>query len=91
MQLVGATNWTIRWPFVLEGILSGFFGALAGIALLWGAYRSFVPRVALNLPFVPFRLDAIDVQRLAIELIIVGAVVGMLASALSVGRYLKAA
>jgi len=31
MKLVGATNWFIRWPFILEGIFEGFVGALVGI------------------------------------------------------------
>jgi cell division transport system permease protein len=34
MKLVGATDWFIRWPFLLEGVLMGAFGGLAAIALL---------------------------------------------------------
>jgi len=37
MRLVGATNWFIRWPFVIEGVVVGFFGAAAAVALLWAA------------------------------------------------------
>src|SRR5450759_3389022 len=32
MKLVGATNWFIRWPFMFEGVMEGFFGALVGIS-----------------------------------------------------------
>jgi cell division transport system permease protein len=35
MKLVGATNWFIRWPFVIEGIICGLVGALLSVALLW--------------------------------------------------------
>src|SRR5207244_7328803 len=35
MRLVGATNWFIRWPFVIEGLVVGFFGAAAAVVLLW--------------------------------------------------------
>jgi cell division transport system permease protein len=35
MRLVGATNWFIRWPFVVEGILVGLMGALIAIGILW--------------------------------------------------------
>jgi cell division transport system permease protein len=91
MQLVGATRWTVRWPFVFEGILSGAVGALAGLCILWVGYRSLVPKIALNLPFLPFKLESVPVGHLAIELVLVGAVVGMFASLLSVGRYLRTA
>ena len=35
MRLVGATNWFIRWPFVIEGLLVGFVGGVVAVALLW--------------------------------------------------------
>ena len=35
MKLVGATNWFIRWPFVIEGIICGLVGAILSVALLW--------------------------------------------------------
>jgi cell division transport system permease protein len=35
MQLVGATNWFIRWPFMVEGLICGFIGAIAALALLF--------------------------------------------------------
>jgi cell division transport system permease protein len=91
MQLVGATRWTVRWPFVFEGILSGAIGAAIGIGLLWIGYRTVVPKIVLRLPFLPFKLDSVPVGHLALELLIVGAVVGMIASVLSVNRSLQTA
>jgi cell division transport system permease protein len=35
MQLVGATNWFIRWPFMVEGLICGFIGALVAVGLLF--------------------------------------------------------
>ena len=91
MQLVGATNWTIRWPFVFEGVLTGLIGALIGVAVLWPAYRAFAPKLALNLPFLPLDLAAVPIGSLALELVAIGTVIGMLGSWLSVSRYLKSA
>ncbi len=35
MQLVGATNWFIRWPFMVEGLVCGLIGGFAAIAVLF--------------------------------------------------------
>jgi cell division transport system permease protein len=35
MRLVGATRWFIRWPFMIEGVVVGFFGGLLAILILW--------------------------------------------------------
>lgn len=89
MQLVGATRWTVRWPFVFEGILTGVAGALIGIAVLEFAYRTFAPKIAIDLPFLPFDFKVVPVGAIALELLCTGALVGMLASMLSVSRYLR--
>ena len=34
MKLVGATDWFIRWPFVIEGVIVGALGGIAAIVLL---------------------------------------------------------
>jgi cell division transport system permease protein len=91
MQLVGATGWAVRWPFIFEGILSGLIGAsLALIALQWG-YREFAPKLSVNLPFIPFNFASVPLHNLAFELIVVVVLVGMLSSLMSVSRYLQAA
>ncbi|MBC5828515.1 MAG: ABC transporter permease [Candidatus Eremiobacteraeota bacterium] len=91
MQLVGATRWAVRWPFVFEGVLSGLFGAALGVGLLAAGYRYLAPKLTLSLPFVPLKLASIPLAHLAVELLAVGALVGMLASLFSVSRSLQAA
>jgi len=91
MQLVGATRWTSRWPFVLEGTLSGISGAAAGLVVLWAGYRVLSPKIVINLPFLPLNLAAVPVGHLALELIVIGALVGTLASLVSVSRVMASA
>ena len=45
MKLVGASNWYVRLPFVLEGVIAGALGA----ALSWGLLYFTVPRVTRDL------------------------------------------
>jgi cell division transport system permease protein len=87
MQLVGATNMYIRMPFIAEGIIAGVVGAILAIAVLAIAQMQIVPKIAATLQFVPFQVNE---WQLAGELILVGAAVGLIASWLSVGRYLRA-
>ncbi len=38
MQLVGATKWFIRWPFIFEGLFIGILGSLVAALLVWASY-----------------------------------------------------
>jgi cell division transport system permease protein len=87
MQLVGATNMYIRMPFIAEGIVAGVVGAAVAIGVLAVAQTQVVPKIASTLQFVPFHVNELQ---LAGELLLVGAAVGLVASWLSVGRYLRA-
>jgi cell division transport system permease protein len=87
MQLVGATNMYIRLPFIAEGMLAGLLGAAVAIGVLALAAYQVVPKVASTLAFVTFHVNTLT---LSVELLAVGAAVGLVASWLSVGRYLRA-
>ncbi len=39
MKMCGATDWFVRWPFVVEGVILGLFGALVAFGLQWGIYK----------------------------------------------------
>jgi cell division transport system permease protein len=86
MQLVGATNMYIRLPFIAEGMLAGVLGAAVAIGVLALAEHQIVPKLAATLAFVTFHVDE---ATLALELLAVGAAVGIVASWFSVGRYLR--
>jgi cell division transport system permease protein len=87
MQLVGATNMYIRMPFIAEGMLAGVLGSAVAIGVLALAEHQVVPKLATTLAFVTFRVNE---TMLCVELLAVGAAVGLIASWLSVGRHLRA-
>ncbi len=87
MQLVGATNMYIRMPFIAEGMLAGILGAAVAIGALALAEHQIVPKLASTLAFISFGVNG---GMLCLELLAVGAAVGLIASWLSVGRYLRA-
>jgi cell division transport system permease protein len=86
MQLVGATNMYIRMPFIAEGMLAGILGAGLAIGVLALAEHQVVPKLASTLAFVTFRVNELT---LCLELLAVGAAVGLIASWFSVGRHLR--
>lgn len=89
MQLVGATNLYIRMPFICEGLVVGLVGAIAAIVLLAVAHATVWPRVIDALPFISFNAAVIDTPSLVLQLLLVGSIIGALASWASVGRHLQ--
>jgi cell division transport system permease protein len=88
MKLVGATDWFVRWPFILEGMLGGLLAAIFSGAVVFGAYRLFVQAAQGNLLSVPF--DVRYTVTLLIVLLIGGVAVGAFGSFLGVRRFLSA-
>jgi cell division transport system permease protein len=80
MRLVGATDSFIRAPFLIDGLIKGLIGGLMAVALMW------VTRAALTATVFTFSFFPTPVLLLGI---LVGAVIGLLGSAISVGRQLK--
>jgi cell division transport system permease protein len=89
MKLVGATNWFIRWPFVIEGVTVGFLGALAAavVVLVLNHYLAGWVRSAITFLTVP--LDAVPFLLITVVLLAVGVVIGALGSAIGLRRFLK--
>lgn len=89
MQLVGASGTYIRLPFICEGLLDGVLGAALALALLEVARLQLLPKLFVALPFLPLHAVSVEQGPFALELLAVGAAVGIVASWLSVGRYLR--
>ena len=89
MKLVGATEWFVRGPFVIEGILTGLLAAGISLGLLLLAYRPFVDKFHSDLFFIPLGYDPTFVTELARDVLLAGAVLGALGSYIGVRRFVR--
>lgn len=90
MKLIGASNWFIRTPFLLEGMFYGFIGALLGWALAYGILLLITPQVSSFLQGMPvFPISYIVVLSVLGGELLAACVLGIFASFMAVLRYLK--
>ena len=89
MKLVGATEWFVRGPFVLEGILTGLLAAGLAVGVVMAGDRPFVSRFHSELFFVPLSYDPSFVAVLGGYLLAAGALMGALGSFIGVRRYVR--
>ncbi len=89
MKLVGATDWFIRLPFFLEGVLLGTVGAGLAALVIRSGYVWVAASVRGSLPFLPLLPPYPLVNYATALLLCLGAVVGGLGSSWSLRRYLE--
>ena len=91
MKYVGATDWFIRWPFVIEGMLIGLIGGAIPILICWFGYERIVDRISA-IPELSF-LEILPPDAILFNLIpfalFLGVFIGLLGSLVSVRRHLK--
>jgi len=89
MRLVGASNWFIRTPFLMEGIIQSLIGAGLAIGTLAIVWLYVLPEAKTSLPFLPLALEGTAAAQVSLILIVGGIVIGLLGSGLALRRYLK--
>lgn len=87
MKYVGATDWFIRWPFVVEGIIMGIYSAAITFALMFIIYSQIYKNFSFQ-NFEMLKFSSISWVLLA-AFAVVGMVIGSVGSAISIRKHLK--
>jgi len=88
MKLVGATNWFIRWPFVIEGVVVGFFGGLLAVLLLTIAKETFIDPLSERFELLAAP-ETIDFPLLVVVLMLACIAVSAVGSGITLRRFLR--
>ena len=89
MKYVGATDWFIRWPFLLEGMTLGFFGAVLASVLINSIYSGLLERIHATLAFLPLLSPSPLLLYVDLFLLVAGTGIGALGSYISLRKFLR--
>lgn len=89
MKYVGATDWFIRWPFILEGMVLGLIGGIIAALALRSFYAAMAAKIYSTLTFFPLMPQYPFMHYVAAAIIISGMVIGTIGSAISLKRFLQ--
>lgn len=88
MKFVGATDWFIRWPFVIEGMVIGLLGSVFASIILFFAYRGVFTMIVSQLSFVSIVSPIYVLETLMWQFAVGGLVVGGIASVIALRKFL---
>ncbi len=89
MKYVGATDWFIRWPFLLEGMTLGFFGAVVASILINCIYAALLENIHATLAFLPLLPASPLLTYVSVFLLLAGTGIGALGSFISLRKFLR--
>ena len=93
MKYVGATDWFIRWPFIIEGIIIGIVGASIPIIIAWPLYNKLISIIYEQIPMIHSIVSCrcgIDIFSILLPVaLIFGALLGVLGSNISLRKHLN--
>jgi len=89
MKLVGATDWYIRRPFMIEGVFLGIIGAVLATVVTGYGYQRIVASAYASVPFLPIVPPEDVLMSMSLSLALLGAVLGGIGSLISMRRFLK--
>jgi cell division transport system permease protein len=88
MRLVGATNWFIRWPFMVEGLVVGFIGGLIAVGVLLAGKLTIVDPLSNDFALVKAQ-QTINFLPLVLVLLASAMAVSAIGSGLTLRRFLR--
>jgi len=88
MKYVGATDWFIRCPFIIEGIIIGLVGSVISLIILYGFYV-LIYDMLRNILFISFATPNVILKSMVWQFILGGIFIGSFGSVLSIRRFLK--
>lgn len=89
MKYVGATDWFIRWPFILEGVVLGLIGGGISAVVLRSFYSAMAAKITGAMVFFPLAEQSPFMGYLAAALIFSGVAIGILGSTISLRKFLE--
>lgn len=89
MKLVGASNWFIRIPFLLEGMIEGLVGAILAVGLVWLGHETLLRQLSATQAIVNFVVPLEFLLRWGVLVLAFGALAGVVGSAIALRRFLK--
>lgn len=89
MKYVGATDWFIRWPFLLEGICLGFIGGGLATIFLYIIYNQVTQEIYEAMAFFPLIPQHPFINYISLAILVAGIIIGALGSTISLKRFLK--
>ena len=89
MKYVGATDWFIRWPFLLEGVVLGGIGGIVAALVLRSFYAAMAAKIYSTLTFFPLMPQYPFMNYVGVAILISGLIIGAIGSTISLKRFLE--
>jgi cell division transport system permease protein len=89
MKYIGATDWFIRWPFILEGAFIGVFGAVIADVLLYFGYKFVFGKMSTQIMIMQLVDPSYVISTIIGQFLLGGILIGVLGSVLAIRKFLS--
>lgn len=89
MKYIGATDWFIRWPFIIEGMVLGIIGAFISDVILYYAYKAVYVKIENSFMFIDLIKPSYVLATLTWEFMLAGILIGAFGSIQAIRRFLS--